>query len=126
MVEAGEETTVLSQQLSSLVLNMQDEFLKERKKGSIPGSVEATENCLFKQQDLKNYAAVAKVNIVCRRWQGMSWEIQPHPRPPPCGQVAKKLNGNTKVLPQGLAESPMDTSSSMALLLGGMAPHLIT
>ena len=44
--------------------------------------------------------------------------------PPPCGQVAKDLSGNTEVSPQGLAESPMVTSSSMALLLGGMAPHL--
>ena len=44
--------------------------------------------------------------------------------PPPCGQVAKELSGNAEVLPQGSAESPVVTSSSMALLLGGMAPHL--
>ena len=82
MVEVGEETKVLSQQQFLLLLNMEDEIVKERKKRSIPGSVQATDNCLFKQEDLKNDAAVAKVNAVGPRWQGMSWERQPHHLPP--------------------------------------------
>ena len=40
---------------------------------------------------------------------------------PAFGQVAKEPNGNPEVSPQGLAESPMDTSSSMALLLMAIA-----
>ena len=64
------ELVAASQQLFLYVLNVEDDIVKERKKRSIPNSVQVQENALFKAEDLKNEQMVTKVNRA--GWSGFT------------------------------------------------------
>ena len=62
-VAAGDpESLQFAQQLWLFVLNVEEDLVKERKRRSIPNSVQQTEHVLFGNEDLKVDSAVDKVN----------------------------------------------------------------
>ena len=92
------EALQLAQQLWLFVLNVEEDLVKERKRRSIPNSVQQTEHVLFGNEDLKVDSAVSKVNQAGTRSLGMSWE-RPSPVVPPLltYQVSReKVPGNTE------------------------------